>query len=54
MALKYQVAVIESERGWGAKVDSIEEFDTKEEAEKFIEKFNSFNTAEEEIGRAHV
>ena len=46
MALKYRVEVVESERGWGCKVDSVEEFDTKEEAEAFIEKFNSYNTQE--------
>jgi hypothetical protein len=34
---------IESERGWGAKVDEVLQFNTKDEAEQFVEKFNSQN-----------
>ena len=38
-----KVALIESERGWGSKVDEIKEFSTLEEANEFIEEFNSKN-----------
>lgn len=40
---KIKVAIIESERGWGTKIDEIREFETVEEAENFIEDFNSVN-----------
>lgn len=40
------VLMIESERGWGQKIDSIKSFATKEEADEFITKFNSRNTSE--------
>lgn len=42
---KWKVLVIESERGWGQKVDSVHVFDTYEEALKFQTKFNEPNTA---------
>ena len=38
-----KVVIIESEIGWGQKVDEIKEFDNKEEAEKFVKEFNSKN-----------
>lgn len=38
-----KVAIIESERGWGQRVDEIKEFPTKEEAEAFIQDFNAEN-----------
>jgi hypothetical protein len=34
------VNVIESERGWGQKVDDVKEFDTIEEADEFVKTFN--------------
>lgn len=40
---KIEVLIIESERGWGQKVDEVKEFDTLEEAEKFVKEFNSYN-----------
>ena len=43
MTFKFKVALIESERGWGQKVDEIREFDTYDEAEKFIKEFNAEN-----------
>lgn len=43
MAFKFKVALIESERGWGQKVDEIREFDTYDEAEKFIKEFKAEN-----------
>lgn len=33
------------EAGWGSKIDEIKQFDTVEEAEKFMKEFNSKNTA---------
>ncbi len=40
-----KVYLIESERGWGSRVDEVLEFDSKEEAEAYIKEFNSKNTA---------
>jgi hypothetical protein len=37
------VNIIESERGWGQKVDEVKKFDTFEEAKAFQEKFNEVN-----------
>lgn len=36
-----KVQIIESESDWGARVDSVKEFDTVEEAEKFVREYNS-------------
>jgi len=43
---KYRVDVIESERGWGQKIDDRTYFDTFEEAKAYQKKVNSANTAE--------
>ena len=40
----YRVDVIESERGWGQKVDEVKYFTTQEEARDFCSKFNAQNT----------
>lgn len=40
---KFKVAIIESERGWGSKVDEVKEFDTYKEAIGFINAFNKDN-----------
>jgi hypothetical protein len=40
---KTKVAIIESERGWGQRVDEIREFDSRADAEKFVETFNARN-----------
>lgn len=42
MVVKYQVCVIESERGWGQKRE-YELFDTVEAAIKYRDHVNSFN-----------
>lgn len=42
MAVKYEVCVIESERGWGQKRE-YEYFDTVEAAIKYRDHVNSFN-----------
>lgn len=44
-ASKVRVAIIESERGWGRKVDEIKTFATLSEAQTFIEEYNSYNTS---------
>jgi len=41
-----KVHIIESERGWGTRVDEIKEFETKELAQDYINEFNSFNDKE--------
>ena len=42
--LKIRVCIIESERGWGSKIDEMKYFDTLEEAEAFCKHYNQFNT----------
>jgi len=36
-----KVYIIESEAGWGQKVDEVKEFDTREEAEQFCRDYNN-------------
>lgn len=38
-----KVVIIESERGWGSKIDEIREFGTRDEAETFVTEYNSHN-----------
>ena len=45
MAVKYEVCVIESERGWGQKRE-YEYFDTVEKAIEYRDRINSYNTAQ--------
>ena len=40
---KIRVRIIESERGWGQKVDSVKYFDTYEKAESFVKDYNKEN-----------
>jgi len=40
---RYRVDVIESERGWGQKVEDVQFFDTKAEAKAFVKTYNSYN-----------
>lgn len=42
---RYRVTVIESERGWGQKVDEVMYFDTKEEADAAAWNVNKHNTS---------
>ena len=37
---KIKVLMIESEAGWGQKIDEVKEFDTKEAAIKFVTDYN--------------
>lgn len=39
----WKVAIIESERGYGQKIDEVKEFETYEEAKEFVKEFNSKN-----------
>ena len=41
--VKYTAVVIESERGWGQRIDEIKEFDTPAERDAFIVDFNKNN-----------
>lgn len=41
----WKVTIIESERGWGQKVDEVKEFNSYEDAKKFHMEFNKENTA---------
>lgn len=48
--MKYEVFIIESERGWGQRVDERKVFSgrtAKKDAEEFVERFNSSNTEDE-------
>jgi hypothetical protein len=39
----YRVDIIESERGWGQKVDEVKYFDNFDEASNFVKNYNSAN-----------
>ena len=39
----WKVTIIESERGWGQRINSVETFDTFEKAKEFQKKFNKPN-----------
>ena len=41
----YRVDIIESERGWGQKVDEVKYFSNEVEAKEFVKLFNSKNTS---------
>lgn len=41
----FRVNIIESERGWGQKLDDVKYFDNELEAREFVKKYNSKNTA---------
>lgn len=38
--MKFKVDIIESERGWGSKVESTLEFHTLEEAQRYVDGYN--------------
>lgn len=43
-----KVLIIESERGWGQKIDETIDFDTYEEAKKYADEYNlKYNTSKE-------
>lgn len=41
----FKVEVIESERGWGQRLDEVKYFDNRDEALSFVRTFNAQNTA---------
>lgn len=41
----YKVEIIESERGWGQRIDEIKYFDSEESAKSFCTDFNKDNNA---------
>lgn len=44
---KVRVCIIESERGWGSKVDEVKYFDTRGEAQAFCVEYNKDNNLAE-------
>jgi hypothetical protein len=42
-----RVLIIESEAGWGQRIDEVKEFESHDEADEFIERFNSHNDKEQ-------
>lgn len=40
----YRVYIIESEAGWGQRVDETLHFETEEQATKYVDEFNAKNT----------
>jgi hypothetical protein len=45
--IAHRVDIIESERGWGQKLDETLYFDNEPEAREYVRKYNSQNTAKE-------
>lgn len=45
--MKFKVDIIESERGWGQKIDETKFFDDANEAFKFVEDYNATNNKTE-------
>lgn len=50
--MKWKVNIIETERGWGCRVDEVKEFESEEEAKKFVTDFNRPN--HEEYARTRI
>mgnify|MGYP000623760698 CR=1 FL=1 len=47
--MKTTVAIIESEAGWGQKVDELIDFDTYEEAENFVSEYNTKYNSQKKV-----
>ena len=45
--MRIRVDIIESERGWGQKIEEVKYFDSITEAAKFVESFNAENDSDE-------
>lgn len=45
--MQYRVNIIESEAGWGQRIDETRYFDTLAEATKFVKRYNSHNNKKE-------
>lgn len=44
--MKFVVNIIESEAGWGQRVDEVKKFNSASKAYEFVEEFNSKNNKE--------
>ena len=40
----FRVVIIESERGWGQRIDEVKYFDNEHDARRFCSEFNAANT----------
>lgn len=38
--MKYKAVILESEAGWGSRIDETKEFDTKQERDAFVKEYN--------------
>lgn len=50
--MRAKVVIIESERGWGQKVDEVKYFDSMDEAYEFQKKYNADNPPRDANGWA--
>lgn len=50
--MKTKVEIIESESGWGQKVDEVRTFPTERKASNFVKKFNKKN--EDDYAKTHT
>lgn len=39
--MSFKACIIESEKGWGAKVDEVKEFATEQERDTFVREYNA-------------
>lgn len=47
--MKWYVDIIESEAGWGQKIDETKEFKSKKSADRFITKFNDDKSLKKKV-----
>lgn len=45
--MRWEVTIIESERGWGQKIDELKYYDDYDVAKAFVDEFNSRNDKDE-------
>lgn len=45
----YRVDIIESERGWGQKIDETKYFDNEQEAREFVHDYNMLYNSEKKV-----
>jgi hypothetical protein len=50
--MKWRVNIIESERGWGRKIDDVKHFGSEAEAVEFVRTYNAKNQPHDAAGRA--
>ncbi len=49
MRVKYRVNIIESEAGWGQKIDGFRDFDSFEEADTYYKDYNNQIKSEQSV-----